>query len=70
MLTGVTEARAKATQAQITLPPDVLTNPDAMKKYAEAHKPAYRRASAAVGGFGTLPRYQIRGELHGLAEPA
>ena len=36
VLTGVTEARAKATQAQITLPPDVLTNPDAMKKYAEA----------------------------------
>ena len=36
MLTGVTEARAKATQAQITLPPDILTNPEAMKKYAEA----------------------------------
>ena len=36
VLTGVTEARAKATQAQITLPPDILTNPDAMKKYAEA----------------------------------
>jgi LemA protein len=32
----VTEARAKATQAQITLPPDILTNPEAMKKYAEA----------------------------------
>ena len=36
VLTGVTEARAKATQAQITLPPDIVTNPDAMKKYAEA----------------------------------
>ncbi len=36
VLTGVTEARAKATQAQITLPPDILTNPEAMKKYAEA----------------------------------
>jgi len=36
VLTGVTEARAKATQAQINLPPDILTNPDAMKKYAEA----------------------------------
>ena len=35
VLTGVTEARAKATQAQINLPPDILTNPDAMKKYAE-----------------------------------
>jgi LemA protein len=36
VLTGVTEARAKATQAQITLPPDILTNPEAMKKFAEA----------------------------------
>jgi len=36
VLTGVTEARAKATQAQINLPPDVLTNPEALKKYAEA----------------------------------
>ncbi len=36
VLTGVTEARAKATQVQVTLPPDVLTNPDAMKKFAEA----------------------------------
>src|SRR5271165_6664785 len=36
VLTGVTEARAKATQVQITLPPDILTNPEAMKKFAEA----------------------------------
>src|SRR5271166_4500777 len=36
VLTGVTEARAKATQAQINLPPDILTNPDAMKKFGEA----------------------------------
>jgi LemA protein len=36
VLTGVTEARAKATQAQINLPPDILTNPEAMKKFAEA----------------------------------
>ncbi len=36
MLIGVTEARAKATQAQINLPPDILTNPEAMKKYADA----------------------------------
>jgi LemA protein len=35
VLTGVTEARAKATQAQINLPPDILTNPEAMKKFAE-----------------------------------
>ncbi|MFZ1108496.1 MAG: LemA family protein [Rhodomicrobium sp.] len=36
VLTGVTEARAKATQVQIDLPPDILTNPEAMKKFAEA----------------------------------
>ena len=36
VLTGVTEARAKATQVQVSLPPDILTNPDAMKKFAEA----------------------------------
>lgn len=36
VLTGVTEARAKATQVQVTLPPDILTNPEAMKKYADA----------------------------------
>ncbi len=36
VLTGVTEARAKATQVQVNLPPDILTNPEAMKKFAEA----------------------------------
>ena len=36
VLTEVVEARAKATAAQINLPPDVLTNPDAMKKLQEA----------------------------------
>ena len=36
VLTGVIEARAKATQAQINLPPDILTNPDAMKKFGDA----------------------------------
>src|SRR6476620_6937991 len=33
VLTEVVEARAKATQ--VTLPPDVLTNPDAFKKFQE-----------------------------------
>lgn len=36
VLTDVIEARAKATQAQVQLPPDVLTNPDAMKKFQES----------------------------------
>jgi LemA protein len=35
VLTGVVEARAKATQAQINIPPDILTNPEAMKKFQE-----------------------------------
>lgn len=34
VLTEVTEARAKATQ--ITLPPDLLTNPEAMKQFQDA----------------------------------
>ena len=36
VLTQVTEARAKATSTTVQLPPDVLTNPDAMKKFQEA----------------------------------
>jgi LemA protein len=36
VLTDVVEARAKATQAQVNLPADVLNNPDAMKKFQDA----------------------------------
>lgn len=36
VLTGVVEARAKATQAQINIPADILTNPEAMKKFQDA----------------------------------
>lgn len=36
VLTDVIEARAKATQAQVQLPPDILTNPEAMKKFQES----------------------------------
>ncbi len=45
VLTGVTEARAKATQAQVNLPPDILTNPEAMKKFADAQN----QLSGALG---------------------
>jgi LemA protein len=45
VLTGVTEARAKATQVQVTLPPDILTNPEAMKKFGEAQN----QLTAALG---------------------
>jgi LemA protein len=36
VLTAVVEARAKATQTQMALPADVLTNPDAFQKFQEA----------------------------------
>jgi LemA protein len=36
VLTGVTEARSKATQVQVSLPPDILTNPEAMKRFSES----------------------------------
>jgi len=36
VLEGVVEARAKATQAQINLPPDALTNPEAIKNFQAA----------------------------------
>jgi LemA protein len=36
VLTQVVEARAKATQTQMNLPPDVLTNPDAFQKWQQA----------------------------------
>ncbi|HPG88021.1 MAG TPA: LemA family protein [Hyphomicrobium sp.] len=35
VLTDVVEARAKATQAQVNLPADILSNPDAMKTFQE-----------------------------------
>ena len=36
VLTSVVEARAKATQAQVQIPPDILTNPEAMKRFQDA----------------------------------
>jgi LemA protein len=36
VLTDVIEARAKATQAQINVPADILTNPAAMKNFQDA----------------------------------
>ena len=36
VLTDVVEARAKATQVQANIPPDILTNPEAMQKFQEA----------------------------------
>jgi LemA protein len=36
VLTSVIEARAKATQAQVQIPPDILSNPEAMKRFQDA----------------------------------
>src|SRR6202022_1161524 len=36
VLEEVTNARARATQVQVTIPPDIVTNPDAFKKFQEA----------------------------------
>src|SRR5262245_28800188 len=36
VLEAVINARARATQVQVQLPPDVVTNPDAFKKFQEA----------------------------------
>ncbi len=36
VLTDVVEARAKATQAQVNIPADILTNPEAMQKFQDA----------------------------------
>lgn len=36
VLTSVVEARAKATQAQIHIPADVVTDPEAMKRFQDA----------------------------------
>jgi len=36
VLEEVTNARAKATQTQVQIPPDVLTNPEAFKRFQEA----------------------------------
>ena len=36
VLTDVVNARAKATQVQANIPPDILTNPEAMQKFQEA----------------------------------
>jgi LemA protein len=45
VLTDVVEARAKATQAQVNLPPDVLQNPDAFRQFQEAQS----QLSGALG---------------------
>ena len=59
VLTDVVEARAKATQ--VTLPPDVLTNPDAFKKFQEAQSQlsgALARLLAVVENYPDLKSNQ------------
>jgi LemA protein len=59
VLTEVVEARAKATQ--ITLPPDILTNPDAFQKFQEAQSQlsgALARLLAVVENYPDLKSNQ------------
>lgn len=54
VLTDVVEARAKATQAQVNVPSDILTNPDAMKNFGDAQN----QLTGALGRLlVTLERY-------------
>jgi len=45
VLTSVIEARAKATQAQVQIPSDILSNPEAMKRFQDAQN----QLSGALG---------------------
>jgi len=47
VLTAVTEARAKATQAQVQLPPDILSNPEAFHQFEQ-------NQAALTGALGRL----------------
>src|SRR5215470_18534758 len=47
VLEGVINARARATQVQVQLPPDIVTNPEAFKKFQEAQ-------SQLTGALGRL----------------
>ncbi|MDH3579014.1 MAG: LemA family protein [Hyphomicrobiales bacterium] len=47
VLTEVVEARAKATQAQVKLPPDILSNPEAFEQFQQAQ-------SQLAGALGRL----------------
>ena len=54
VLEEVTNARARATQVQLQIPPDVVTNPDAFKRFQEAQA----QLSGALGRLiATSERY-------------
>ena len=63
VLEEVIDARARATQMQVQIPADVVTNPEAFKRFQEAQAPAHRGARAADRGLGALSRSQIEPEF-------
>ena len=69
VLTDVVEARAKATQAQINVPADILTNPEAMKKFQDAQNQLGGALGPAAGRRRALSRHQVGAELPRPAEP-
>ena len=69
VLTDVVEARAKATQAQINVPPDILTNPEAMKKFQDAQNQLGGALGRLLAVVERYPGHQVGAELPHPAEP-
>ena len=68
VLTQVTEARAKATQVQV--PADILTNPEAMKRFQDAQNTLGGALRQLLSRGRALSGHQIGPELPGAAKPA
>ena len=70
VLTSVVEARAKATQAQVQIPPDILNNPEAMKRFQDAQNSFGGALRQLLVGGRALSRHQVGPELPGAAVAA
>ncbi len=69
VLTDVIEARAKATQVQVNIPADILTNPEAMKQFQDAQNPLGGALGQLLAVVRALSRHQVGAELPRPAEP-
>ena len=58
VLTGVTR-RAPRRASAVQIPADILTNPEAMKKFQDAQNTLGRRAAPAAGRGRALSRHQV-----------
>ena len=59
VLTGVIEARAKATQAQINIPSDILTKSGGDEAFSRCSEQPRRRLAPTARGFRAVPGRQI-----------